>query len=743
MTFDRRTVRFSTRLLALSILILTHVAAQSIHVSVSSFRPEPGQTVTLSFDSPAAHDGTAAKLTAEIMVPSAGVRPLTVEALGSGKYKSTFTIAANAPQGLYSVHAWIEDDPIPGETGNGVFLVGRIIADFFEPAALNQSNPAGIGGYLQDFSRLGGNLVVAHSIITPDRAYFPCGICKNAPAPGSPDDVIETLLKQADSRGIGVLMSVGWDMTHNSPYRARWNQTQSIMKDLYRLYRNHPSFLGFYAYQEGSGTYYATYVGKFSRFAKSLDAGLLAACAPYADDPLLAGYLADIPDLDIIMYQAQVMASYRPDNRTKYPLRRVRDFCSLSVGAKKLQNKIALTHVELFGYLDNDLGHSFTSYENQYGQFLSAATVADNDGIAMFAYHPLIYSRLKSYPQAEESRKAVVDGLRAFRLMSSMSRNPAPLAAYFPYSDWIADRWSQSYLPALDAFRSLGIPLDVLPYSPPSDQSLLPYYPLDANPEVLSRLLREKTVLVLPDVSGFQKTDSDLIEEFVRQGGAIIAFGPQIPMGVSYLRSKLFGIDEIPIASHDALIVRDAVGKRVLSGSRRKFTPVKTASWKSTGADVIATYEDGSVAVAINRYGKGVAVTISVDAATAAKDFPDLVRDVLDDALKHEGRQRPVDILGADDNIDAAVSAISDGFGVAVVNHNKIPLDLTLKPLDSFAGHSADWIDLGKEDKSSIYSGDRPLPLTVPADGFRAIEWKTNSPSPVLHSHGPQTGSVQ
>ena len=49
------------------------------------------------------------------------------------------------------------------------------------------------------------------------------------------------------------------------------------------------------------------------------------------------------------------------------------------------------------------------------------------------------------------------------------------------------------------------------------------------NPSVLERLLSTRRVLVLPDISGFQQTDSDLIDAFVKRGGVVAAFGPQIP----------------------------------------------------------------------------------------------------------------------------------------------------------------------------------------------------------------------
>lgn len=733
MKFLRGNVAISQSACLMPILLLLLCAAshaeQNIRVSVSASRAHPGQTVTLSIQAPLLGGKTAGGVKAEILMPSVGATPLALQAIGGGKYAAAFPVAKNAPEGLYAVQAWRGNRTLPIARGKATFLVGKIVADFFEPAHLDKSQPVeDLTGYMKDFSSLGGNLIIAHSIITPDRAYFACAICRTSPIRSSSGDIVEMLLHQADAHGMGVLLSVGWDMTRQSSYKERWSQTQSIMRELYRLYGSHPSFLGFYIYQEGSGTYYVPYVRKFTHFAKELNPGLLTACAPYVDDPLLAGYLGDLPDLDIIMYQAMVMGSYRPDNRKRYPLRRAKDFCSLSAGAKKVHNKIAITHVELFGYNENDIGQGFTDYQNQYQQFLSVATVADNDGIALFAYQPLIYSRLQSHPEAAESRKAVVDGLDAFRLLSSVSADPTPLAAYFPYSDWVTERWSQSYLPAFDAFRVMGIPLDILPYSPPTDESLLPYYPMDQNPDVLARLLRTKTALVLPNVSGFQRTDSELIKTFVQQGGTVIAFGPQIPTGVSYNRPKVFGMEPLLPAPHKALTVREALGKRVASGRRIELPGTPFPSWKCTAAKVIATFEDGGAAIAVNRFGKGAVVVIATDAVTAARYFPDLIRDVLDSALAAHGSERAVDIIGTNENIDDAISKTSNGFRVAVVNHNRDPLTITLQPLNQFSGQWADWFNVGKPEETPIYSGRRPLILVVPGGSFRAVEWKAAAP---------------
>ena len=727
----------------LLLLALAHpaLAAASIEVKVSSPRAVPGETVAITFHLAAGTKVALNGLQAKILRPSLGAAALPVEDRGAGTYIARYTVSKSAPQGLYAVEARSGRGDGSGPLGKATFLVGKITADFFEPSHLDPSNTAAsLDGYLAEFSRLGGNLVIAHGIMTTDQAYFHCAICKSSPALRGSGDIVEMLLRQADARGIGVLFSVGWDMTHESPFQDRLAETDAIMRELYREYGQHPSFLGFYAYQEGSGLYYAPYIAKFTHMAKAVDTGLLTACAPYVDNPNLAGYLGSLHDLDIIIYQAMVMASYRPDNREHYPLRRAKDFCALSAGAKKLQNKIALTHVELFGYMENDIGSGFASYDNQDGQFLSVATVADNDGIALFAYQPLIYSRLND-PRAAESQRAVADGLRAFRIISSASAAPALLAAYVPYSDWAPERWRDSYLPAFDAFRRLGIPLGVLPYEPPADESLLPYYPFHLNPDVLNRLLRDGTVLVLPDVSGLQKTDSDLIRQFLEQGGVVIAFGPRIPTGVSYNRADIFGVEGRSVAEQQFVEIRSPAGTRAAAGRRIAFAPQRLPSWKTAGATVIASFDDGGAAVAVHNYGKGAAYTISPSATTAAAFFPALVRDVIDSALARKGRQRPVDILGSNDETDEAISPTNDGFSVAVVNHNATDLTITLQPLNAFSMRQGEWTDLAQGGARLAETNGQTLPVTIPAHGFRALEWKPAAASGHRVSSGREPGS--
>jgi hypothetical protein len=294
---------------------------------------------------------------------------------------------------------------------------------------------------------------------------------------------------------------------------------------------------------------------------------------------------------------------------------------------------------------------------------------------------------------------------------------------YFPYSDWVVERWSNSFLPALDAFRILGIPVDLLPYAPTVAESILPYYPIHMNQNVLARLLKERTVLVLPDVSGFQQTDSDLIKAFVEQGGTLFAFGPDIPMGRSYERRELFGGEHLENKLHSSIVVQEVVASRVSAGTRIALQSVQSASWVSGTAKVIAKFEDGSAAILVNSYGKGKTVTVLPDAWSAAQKFPDLVRDAIDYALANIGSERVADLLGTDARMDVATEKLRDGFALAVVNHSAAEKEVIVRPLKPYLDSRATWIDLATETKISAADG-HSLTVRVPAGGFRAIEFK-------------------
>lgn len=693
-----------------------------ISVSLSTSKPKPGDKVEIRVQ----HDGSDS-VRAAVLVPTVGAQSLSLTPVPAqtGLYRGEVLLSGNNPEGFYVVHVWTGEQSKPTAVGKATFLLGRIVNDFFIASYVDLSRPSeDIDQYLREFRRIGGNSLIAHNLISPSKAFFPSKIAQTDVKIGSPNDLVELILSRADRNGTAVLLSVSWDMTKQSPFKDRMGEIKSIAAELYELYRHHPSLAGFYSYQEGSGTYYLPYVREFGQFIKSLGPNLLTACAPHVDDPLLAGYLSTVEELDVIIYQAGVMASYRTDNRKKYPFRRVKDFCALGAGAKLLQNKISINHVELFGYLENRLNPetTATTYENIYSQILSAATVTNADGISFFTYHAHIHDALKKQPGVERGRAAVTDGVKAFDLIASqISRARNPLAVYFPYSDWIVERWPNYFLPALDAFRVLGVPVDVLPYAPPLEESVYPYYPFHMNRDVLARLLKEKTVLVLPNVSGFQQTDSDLIKSFVEGGGVIVAFGPQIPMGRSYERRELFGGEEGKGTSkHTEVIVREAMGKRAKVGSRFSLVQPQLPSWTSqNGVRTVATFADGSPAITVNKYGRGSVITVLPDAWTAAQGMPELVRDLLDHAITLRGGMPVVDIVGANENSDVAVAQTPTGFRVVIVNYNVEEMNVTLEPRES--ARTSRWIDLVIQHE---FGTSGSLKVKVPPGGFRALGFR-------------------
>lgn len=704
---------------------------QVINISLNRTKVQRGETVEISVQ--ALTDGTPSRdaVRAVLLKPTEGTvaLPLQKATDNPSAYRSEVTLGTDAAEGMYVVHVWTGEASNPSAVCKATFLLGRVVIDFFIASYLDEAQPAAdLDAYLKAFRQVGGNFLIAHNLITPTKAYYPSKICKTDVTRGSTGDVVELVLSRADTDGYAVLLSVSWDLTKQSHFKDRMGEIKAITDELYALYKHHPSLAGFYSYQEGSGTYYAPYVREFSAHVKNINPSLLTACAPHVDDPLLAGYLSTIEELDIIIYQTGIMASYRTDNRKQYPFRRVKDFDSLGAGAKRLQNKIAINHVELFGYLENRLNPDTTAtiYGNIYQQILSAATVTDADGIAFFTYHAHVHVPLKKYAQVERSRAAVADGMKAYRLITSeISSARNPLAIYFPYSDWIVERWANYFLLALDAFRVLGIPVDVLPYAPPLEESVYPYYPFHMNKDVLARLLRERTVLVLPNVSGFQQTDSDLIQVFVKEGGVVVAFGPQIPMGRSYERKDLFGGDESgALRTHTAVVIKEAVGDRVKAGRRFALGRVQLPLWVPTGARVIATFEDGAAAITRNKYGKGTIVTIMPDAWTAARALPGLVRDTIEQSMSLAGVAPLVEIVGTNERTDMAAARTPTGFRVAVINHNAAQMDVTLRPLKVPPGRVSGWVDLVSRDQLETSTADHSIRVKIPGRAFRALEFR-------------------
>ena len=705
--------------LAALLVAVPGAAMDRIDVTPTRVRAQAGDRVAFHLRS------AAGAPHAVLLTPGGGVTALEPTNDPAGGWRLTVTVPTVGRGGLYVVHVWTGDRERPSTVGKATVLSGPIVLDFFLPAYLDRTDPLqDLGEYLDDFQALGGNALVAHAIITPEKAYFPSAIARTDVRRGSAGDIVERLLAQADQRGIVVLLSVSWDMTRHTAYRDRLPEIDALMDELYALYAGHPSLAGFYSYQEGSGTYYVPYVRAFTAHAKALNPGLLTACAPFVDDPLLAGYLSTVESLDMMIFQAQVMASYRPDNRKRYPLRRVRDFEALGVGAKWLQDKIALAHVELFGYLENrpDPAVVAAGYDNIFGQIASVATLPGADGIALFAYHPHIWAERRD-PRVQRSRQAVADGLAFFeRTQRAIGTWTNALVMYFPYSDWVVERWTLSFLPAVDAFRRAGIPVDILPYAPPVDESEYPYFPFHMNRDVLERLLARAQVLVLPDVSGFQQTDSDLVDAFVRRGGVVVAFGPQIPMGRSFDRDRLFGGREDGTARTHEVRAASGFGRRTAAGSACVLPDAERPQWTAGSARTLASFESGRPAVLEHAYGEGRVIAVLASASDFSRACAPLMRDVLDEALKRAGRAILADVEGLDERADLAISAADGHLSVSIVNHDSSARTVVIRPI----GRSGSWTDL-TDHRPLTPQPDGSLRIDVAPRGVRMVDLRDDS----------------
>jgi Domain of unknown function (DUF4434) len=717
-------------LLALGLSAVQALAFDRLDVTVTPRRPEPGDTVVIRIEAP--KDGSEVR--AALLRPRTGQTSIDLRAPAADAkekiYEASLTIGPSDPEGLYAVHAWTGDEKAPKAIGKGWFLRGRIILDYPILSLVDPKRPgADIQAYLEDIRGLGLNTLIVHVLMDRDKAYYPSEVARNDVLRGSRGDYVETFLRFSDRMGFTCLLSVSWDMTHNTDYATAPAEIRWVTDELWALYGHHPSLAGFYSYQEGSGTYMVPYLREFCGHVKKLDPNLLTSCAPYVDDPLLAGYLSVLDSLDMIIYQGMTMASYRPDNVKRYPLRRVRDLCGVGIGAKWLQDKIAITHTELFGYLENRVSkeHNTTTYENILPQVLSAATAAGSDGISFFTYHANVHDAGRKPANAKDiarARQAVVDGLTAYNLIwEKVARRPSPVAFYYPYEDWVNERWSAAYLPAIDAFRRLGVAADFVPFAPALTESVYPFYPYRPNGTALRRYLGEKMALVLPDVSGLHAVDSDFIKSFLEQGGAIVAFGPQLPMGNTYDRETLLGAAEGAKVPRKEIIVRKAAGERAKAGARFALEAGQSwAGWQAKGAEVVAAFEDGTAAVFTNRVGRGIVASFAMDAAAAARAIPEVARDVLDAALAVTGAKRPVDVLAATENIDLASCVIENGVRAAVVNHEAGPIDVVLVPVGAAPGGT--WTDLATGKTQAGRTGDGALAISIPARGYVCWQYR-------------------
>lgn len=637
------------------------------------------------------------KLQAFLIQPLKGVKSIALrpDEKNPNLFHGTVLPGDNTTEGFHGITV-VENTGNRKLTGKAWYLFGKVVGDYSIMSNFPDTNcRVNMLHYLNQFVAVGGNMITLHANIGTEavwggppvlRAVWPSKVCRNAVSPK--DDRIETMLRLTDSIGVPSLISVTWDLTDTTLPNTRYMENiNAIIRELWGMYGSHPSLIGFYDSQEGSGTYFAAHIRQFCKLVKNNNPGLLTMCAPNIDDPLLAGYLAAIDDLDVINYQAPIMTSYRPDNRQMYPNRRLNDVTSLSAGATRVRDKVTLSHIEFMGYIENKVKDAYlTTYENIFNQFPSAASAYGPDGVTFFGYFSCIFFNEQKYPvETASANQGVKDGMKAYKLITrEITNQPTHIAVYIPYNDWCIERWKNCITPALDALEKMGIPHEVIPFIPKKGEDILPFYPMNKNMEQLNYLLKNKYVILLTDISGMQETDSEMLEAFVKQGGTVIAFGPRIPYGDRFNREKLWGAKELtPIQAgkkFDRIIVKNA-GPRTKPGQAFSFAPCVSTSWEPSTEGRIANFADGTASVFSNNYGNGKTYVIALSVKDAANAFPDLVRDVFDKTLIFYGIRRPFDVAGMSQGMDVSMNGTGEECLISLANYSSVPVKVAIKPL--------------------------------------------------------------
>jgi hypothetical protein len=143
----------------------------------------------------------------------------------------------------------------------------------------------------------------------------------------------------------------------------------------------------------------------------------------------------------------------------------------------------------------------------------------------------------------------------------------------------------------------------------------------------------------------------------------------------------LCGGRENPPKKHFQINIKRPLSGRVHRGAPYSLRAVESSSWTPAGGQAVACFEDGSAAVLMNQFGKGICFTIPLSLGDAVRAEPGLVRDILDEALGQDGSPRLFDVVGLDEQCDIAMSGDDERRVFAVVNYKKMPIEIDILPL--------------------------------------------------------------
>ncbi|RKY16543.1 MAG: hypothetical protein DRP63_05195 [Planctomycetota bacterium] len=307
-----------------------------VRIEAERFRVDAGERVSANVV------GAYGRITARLM------RPLCVpeRLMPVDERTIAFRVDPEDPKGLYVLTAVVGTKSGQKLIAKRSFLSGAVLTDFFYADKMPAENPAiFVQRYLQSFRTLGGNLVIFHPSVGKERPFYESGLTTKRVVPAS--DILELVLRECSRRGIAVLVSVCWDRTTAMAHEERLASLCDLAAEIYFRYGSYPAFCGFYLYQKGSNRAFVELVRQAAAFLKQrINPGLLLACSAYVDDPLVAGYLATVDELDIVVADTALMP-LSDEEQAYYPVRRVADFTRMFATAAKTCGKMVIGSVQL------------------------------------------------------------------------------------------------------------------------------------------------------------------------------------------------------------------------------------------------------------------------------------------------------------------------------------------------------------------------------------------------------------
>jgi hypothetical protein len=154
-----------------------------------------------------------------------------------------------------------------------------------------------------------------------------------------------------------------------------------------------------------------------------------------------------------------------------------------------------------------------------------------------------------------------------------------------------------------------------------------------------------------------------------------------------------------------------------------RFDPVVSTSWNPPGLNRIADYPDRTSALFFNNYGKGRTYVITQSLRDAVNNFPDLIRDIFDEALGFVEIKRFFDIYGMNNNMDVAAGEDEGKYSVMVSNYNDKPAEVRIRPLIPEWKKNFNLIDMetGSLLGKNVIMGSDHFRIKIDASDFVAV----------------------